>query len=72
ALSMLAQSLIQKRGHIGETEQQRFIDAGFSHEQVLEVIAVVAASAITNYTCSVTRPELEPPFDAFIWHAPDA
>jgi alkylhydroperoxidase family enzyme len=72
ALSMLARSLIEKRGHISDTEQQRFFDAGFRPEQVLEVIAVVAASAITNYTCSVTRPELESPFDAFVWQAPGA
>ena len=44
--------------------------AGFSSEQILEVIAVVAASTMTNYTGSVTQPALEAPFEEFAWHAP--
>ena len=47
----------------------RAVDAGFSAEQLFEVIAVVAASTITNYVGSVARPALEAPFDAFAWHA---
>jgi hypothetical protein len=32
------------------------------------VIAVVAASTITNYTGSVTKPPVEAPFQAYIWN----
>ena len=70
ALSALAQMLIEKRGRLGEADQRRFIEAGFTEEQILEVIAVVAASTITNYASSVTRPKLEALFEAFTWHAP--
>ncbi|QTD93419.1 carboxymuconolactone decarboxylase family protein [Burkholderia anthina] len=69
ALSALARALIETRGRLAETDRQRFLDAGFSAEQVFEVIAVVAASTITNYVGSVARPALEAPFDAFAWHA---
>jgi alkylhydroperoxidase family enzyme len=72
ALSRVARTLIEQRGRLAEADQQRFIDAGFSAEQLLEVIAVVAASTITNYTSSVTQPELEAPFREFVWHAPRA
>ncbi|WP_109478682.1 carboxymuconolactone decarboxylase family protein [Paraburkholderia sp. C35] len=72
ALSSLARALIEQRGRLTETDVQRFLAAGFSAEQVLEVIAVVAASTITNYTASVTGPELERPFDQFVWHASHA
>jgi alkylhydroperoxidase family enzyme len=68
--STLARTLIEKRGHVDQSDQQRFLDAGFSAEQILEVIAVVAASTITNYTGSVTLPPLEAPFEEFVWHAP--
>ena len=61
--------LIEKRGRLADADQQRFIDAGYSAEQILEVIAVVAASTITNYTASVTQPVLEQPFAAFAWDA---
>mgnify|MGYP001554867981 FL=1 len=70
ALSMLARTLIEKRGRLAEPDQRRFLDAGFSAEQILEVIAVVAASTITNYAGNVTRPTLEAPFEEFVWHAP--
>ncbi|MGA7780179.1 MAG: carboxymuconolactone decarboxylase family protein [Paraburkholderia sp.] len=70
ALSTLARTLIEKRGRLADSDHRSFIDAGFSAEQVLEVIAVVAASTITNYTSSVTRPPLEAMFEEFVWHAP--
>ncbi|GAB2923008.1 carboxymuconolactone decarboxylase family protein [Paraburkholderia jirisanensis] len=69
ALSQLARKLIEERGRISEADQQQFIEARFSHEQILEVIAVVAASTITNYASSVTQPPLEGPFEEFVWHA---
>lgn len=70
ALSALARTLIEKRGHLAESDQKRFMEAGFSVEQILEVIAVVAASTITNYAGSITRPPLEAQFEEFAWHAP--
>jgi alkylhydroperoxidase family enzyme len=70
SLSTLARTLIEKRGRLAESDQRRFFEAGFSSEQMLEVIAVVAASTITNYTGSVTKPVLETPFEKFVWHAP--
>jgi alkylhydroperoxidase family enzyme len=70
SLSKLARTLIEKRGHLAESDRTRFFEGGFNAEQILEVIAVVAASTITNYTDSVTQPELEAPFEEFVWHAP--
>jgi alkylhydroperoxidase family enzyme len=70
ALSTLARTLIEKRGHLAESDQRRFLEAGFSSEQILEVIAVVAASTITNYTGNVTQPALEVKFEGFAWHSP--
>ena len=67
ALSTLAQTLIEKRGHLSEQERDSFIGAGFTKEQVLEVIAVVAASTITNYAGSVTNPPLEDHLQQYVW-----
>jgi alkylhydroperoxidase family enzyme len=46
-----------------------FISAGFDQERVLEVILVVAASTMTNYTASVTQPPLEAQFEPHAWAA---
>jgi alkylhydroperoxidase family enzyme len=67
ALSALAKAMIEKRGHLNEQDVDRFIAAGFGKEHLLEVIAAVAASTITNYTGSITQPPLEPPFQAHAW-----
>jgi alkylhydroperoxidase family enzyme len=67
ALSNLAKTLIEKRGHLSEQELDSIIGAGFTKEQVLEVIAVVAASTITNYTGNVAHPALEDQFQKFAW-----
>jgi AhpD family alkylhydroperoxidase len=67
ALSMLARTIIEKRGHLSEQELDAFISAGFTKEQVLEVIAVVAASTITNYAGTIANPPLENQFQQFAW-----
>ena len=67
ALSRLAKTMIEKRGHLAEADINRFLAAGFTKEHLLEVIAAVAASTITNYTASITEPPLEAPFEAHAW-----
>jgi alkylhydroperoxidase family enzyme len=69
ALSQLARTLISKRGQLSEAELEAFLAAGFSQEQVLEVIAVVAASTITNYVGNVAQPPLEEAFHEYRWSA---
>jgi AhpD family alkylhydroperoxidase len=67
ALSTLAKTLIEKRGHLSEQELDSFIAAGFTREQVLEVVAIVAASTITNYAGTIANPPLEEPFRQYAW-----
>ena len=67
ALSTLAKTLIEKRGHLSERELDSFIAAGFTKEQILEVVAIVAASTITNYAGTIANPPLEDPFRQHAW-----
>ena len=67
ALSTLARTLIEKRGHLSEQELDAFIAVGFTKEQILEVITVVAASTITNYAGTIANPPLEDQFQQFAW-----
>lgn len=69
ALSTLARSLIEKRGRLDALEVSRFLEAGFEKAHLLEVIAVVAASTITNYTGNVTQPPVEAAFEGHAWSA---
>jgi len=70
ALSSLARTLIEKRGHVDEAETSKFLQTGFTEAHLLEVVTVIAASTITNYTGSVTRPPVEAAFAKYAWSAP--
>ncbi|MGB6487380.1 MAG: hypothetical protein WBE91_10895 [Steroidobacteraceae bacterium] len=70
ALSTLARTLIEKRGRLDDADVSRFLQAGFDKARLLEVIGVVAASTITNYTGNVTKPPVEAAFGAYAWSAP--
>lgn len=72
ALSVIARTFIEKRGHLDDHDISTFLKAGFGKDHLLEVIAIVAASTITNYTGNVTQPPLEKSFHAYRWHAPSA
>ena len=67
ALSTVAKTLIEKRGHLSEQELRTFLDVGFTKEQIMEVIAIVAASTITNYAGTIANPPLEDRFQQFAW-----
>jgi alkylhydroperoxidase family enzyme len=69
ALSMLARALIEKRGRLDDLDMSRFLQAGFDKAHLLEVIAVVAASTITNYTGNITHPPVEAAFEPYAWSA---
>jgi hypothetical protein len=45
--------MIEKRGRVSD---------GFGKDHLLEGIAAVAASTITNYTGGIAKPPLEAPF----------
>jgi alkylhydroperoxidase family enzyme len=67
ALSTLARSLIEKRGRFDDQDIERFLTAGFGKDLLLEVINIVAASTITNYTANVTNPPLEAMLQGHEW-----
>jgi alkylhydroperoxidase family enzyme len=69
ALSTLARTMIEKRGRLDDLDVSRFLQAGFDQAHLLEVISVVAASTITNYTGNITKPPVEAAFQAYAWSA---
>jgi alkylhydroperoxidase family enzyme len=69
ALATLTTAYLEKRGHLDESDVEAFTSAGFSGEQVLEVITGAAISAMTNYAANVARPPLEPVLEPHAWTA---
>ena len=67
ALSALAKTMIEKRGRLDDEDVDRFLAAGFGKDHLSRSSPAVAASTITNYTGSITKPPLEAPFQAHAW-----
>ena len=67
ALSRLAKTLIEHRGQVSNDDYDTFLKAGFEKEHVLEVVAVIAASTITNYASKITNPPLEAFLEEHAW-----
>lgn len=59
ALSAYARTLIETRGRADNAIILAMKTAGFDERHLLEVVAVTAASTITNYTANVTNPPIE-------------
>jgi AhpD family alkylhydroperoxidase len=67
ALSTLTRALIDKRGHLDETDTKAFTTAGFGDDQLLEVITGVAISTMTNHAANIAKPPLEAPVAPHAW-----
>lgn len=67
ALRALATQLVDRRGHVPPEELQRFLDAGYRAEQVLEVLVGAAMKTLSNYTNHLAETPLDPQFGRFAW-----
>jgi hypothetical protein len=50
-----------------DDDRTAFLEAGFGVEHLLEVVAVIAASTITNYSGKITNPPLEAFLQEHTW-----
>ncbi len=67
ALSAVTGALIDKRGHLDDADVTAFTAAGFTEDQLFEVITGVAISTMTNHTANIARPPLEPQVRPHAW-----
>jgi AhpD family alkylhydroperoxidase len=55
ALFAFTRAVLESRGHAGDAAVDRFIAAGFTRANVLEVVTVIATKTISNYTNHLTH-----------------
>lgn len=70
ALRYFTQRMIQTRGWIGDSEIEAFIAAGYSKQQVLEVILGIAIKVMHNYTNHLAKTPLDRQFKPNAWSKP--
>ncbi|MBI1875391.1 MAG: carboxymuconolactone decarboxylase family protein [Acidobacteria bacterium] len=67
ALRRLTTAVVNNRGWIGDADLEAFLQAGYSREQVLEVLVGVAMKTLSNYANHIAQTPLDKQFEAFAW-----
>lgn len=57
ALTSYVRKVVKQRGLMSDEDIQSFIDAGFSKQQMLEVVLIVSIKTLSNYINHITQPE---------------
>lgn len=72
ALIRFTRIMIEKRGWAEDAEVQAFLDAGFTREQVFEVITAISLKTLTNYANHLAGTPLDDAFAADRWSPGEA
>lgn len=70
ALRVFTRKVIAGRGWVSEADTQAFLDAGYTRQQILEVILGVSLKVISNYTNHFARTPVNEAFSAYAWTKP--
>ena len=57
ALAKFTQTIIKDRGRISDSAINDFLSAGFTKQQILEVMIIVSIKTLSNYINHLTNPE---------------
>lgn len=67
ALRGFTTTVVEKRGHVEDSDLERFLDAGYRRAQVFEVILGVAMKTLSNYTNHIADTPLDKELASFAW-----
>ncbi|AHK78190.1 carboxymuconolactone decarboxylase [Ectothiorhodospira haloalkaliphila] len=67
ALRQFTLAVVEQRGWVSDEQVEDFLETGFTHQQVLEVILGVGLKTLSNYTNHVTATTLDAPFAGRRW-----
>lgn len=67
ALRDFTLQMVRTRGEVAEADTQAFLDAGFTTQNVLEVILCMAQKVMSNYTNHFAKTPVDAPFQPFAW-----
>lgn len=59
ALRSFTEAVVRERGFVGDKTVDQFIAAGFTKQNVLEIITIIAAKTISNYVNHIAHTPLE-------------
>lgn len=62
--------LTEKRGWANEEEISKFLKAGYTRKNILELVVGIGQKIISNYVNHITQTEVDKKVAEFIWEAP--
>lgn len=72
ALAQFARRVVADRGWVPDGAVDQFLAAGFTREQVLEVVAGVSVKTLSNYANHLLKTPVDPQFATETWRRPVA
>lgn len=72
ALHQFAKAVVQERGFVGDAAVEQFLAAGFTRQNVLEVILGTATKLLSNYTNHIVHTPLDDFMKGNEWTKPTA
>jgi uncharacterized peroxidase-related enzyme len=70
ALRAFTLQVVRERGWVNDGAVDAFLEAGFTKQNVLEVVLVVAHKVLSNYTNHIVGTPVDQGFKPFTWEAP--
>ena len=70
ALGHFTQQMVKTRGWVEDSEIEAFMKAGYTQQQVLEVILGIAIKVMHNYTNHIAKTPLDRQFKPNAWTKP--
>ncbi len=67
SLRIFTLAMVKERGWVSTETVGTFLSAGFSRENIFEIIAIIAQKVITNYTNHIVEPPLDEKYQAYKW-----
>jgi alkylhydroperoxidase family enzyme len=67
ALRDFTLSVVRDRGHVDDAKVQAFLDAGFTKQNILEVILGYSQKIMSNYTNHLAKTPVDDMFQKFEW-----
>jgi len=60
-------AVLRSRGHLEDVQKQAFIDVGYSNQNLLDIVLILAQKVISNYVNHLADTPVDEPFQKFEW-----
>jgi len=67
ALRSFTAKVVNSRGQLAEQDIKAFLDAGYSHANILEIVLAVGMVTLTNYTSLIAKIPLDKQLESKMW-----